>query len=118
MDVTVQGSPARPLAYGMFTDLTTANVTQFLASDDSCVISFDADVTAVQSQIIARVLTADANAETIHARAYNAIAANDTFLAITSPTNAQAIAQVQKLTRENTAIIRLLLGLLDSTAGT
>ena len=62
--------------------------------------------------------TPQANLADLQSKAQNAIDANDTFLAIASPTNAQAVAQVQKLTRENTAIIRLLLGLLDSTAGT
>ena len=62
--------------------------------------------------------TDDANRTSLQTKATNAIATNNKFLAITSPTNAQAVAQVQALTRQNTAIIRLLLGLLDSTAGT
>lgn len=62
--------------------------------------------------------TPPANLTDLQAKAQNAIASNQNFLAIASPTNAQAVAQVQTLTRENTAIIRLLLGLLDSTAGT
>lgn len=62
--------------------------------------------------------TPQANAIDLQSKADNAIDANNTFLAIASPSNAQAITQVQRLTRENTAIIRLLLGLLDSTAGT
>lgn len=64
------------------------------------------------------VITDDANRASLQTKATNAIATNNNFLAIASPTNAQAVAQVQLLTRENTAIIRLLLGLLDSTAGT
>ena len=62
--------------------------------------------------------TDDANRKSLQTKASNAIATNNNFLAIASPTNAQAVAQVQLLTRENTAIIRLLLGLLDSTDGT
>ena len=72
------------------------------------------------------------NDETLRARADSAltantndIAANDLFLAIASPTNAQNAAQVKELTRQSTrqarelnALIRLVLGRLDSTDGT
>jgi len=50
---------------------------------------------------------------------------NATYLAIASPSAAQVAAQVRALTRQSTtqareltAVIRLLLGLLDSTDGT
>lgn len=61
---------------------------------------------------------ADANAQDLQDKARNAIQANKNFLAIASPTNAQVIQQVQTLTKENTALIKLMLGLLDDTAGT
>jgi hypothetical protein len=70
------------------------------------------------SSIAWKAGTVGANVADLQSKAQNAIDANSTFLAIASPTNAQAVAQIQRLTRENTAIIRLLLGLLDSTAGT
>ena len=54
----------------------------------------------------------------LQTKALAAIAANQTYLAIASPTAAQVAAQVALLTRENTAIIRLLLGQLTSTSGT
>lgn len=54
----------------------------------------------------------------LQTRALAAIALNQTYLAIASPTAAQVAAQVALLTRENTAIIRLLLGQLSTTAGT
>lgn len=55
------------------------------------------------------------NAATIRDRAGQALAANTTFLAITSPTNAQTLAQVKALTRQNNGIIRLLLNRFDGT---
>src|SRR4051812_44621266 len=39
----------------------------------------------------------------VRSAAANATAANDTFLAISSPTNAQIAAQVRELTRQNSA---------------
>lgn len=58
------------------------------------------------------------NREALLAKAAAALAANSTFLAIASPTNAQTLAQVRLLTRENNAVIRLLTAALDSTADT
>ena len=61
---------------------------------------------------------ATTNAGTIRQKAAAALAANATFLALPSPTNAQVVAQVQRNAKECSAVIRLLLGLLDSTTGT
>lgn len=54
----------------------------------------------------------------IERKAVQALDANIAFLALPTPTNAQVAAQVNRLTRECSALIRLLLGLLDSEAGT
>lgn len=43
------------------------------------------------------------------AAAAQAVADNDVFLAIASPTNAQTLAQVRRLTQQNTRIIRRLI---------
>jgi hypothetical protein len=52
------------------------------------------------------------------AKATQAIDLNLDFLNLTTPSNAQVLAQVRLLTRETTALIRLLTEALDSTDGT
>lgn len=57
----------------------------------------------------------EGNRATLAERAAAALDANRTYLALTSPTNAQNLAQIRLLTRECTALIRLLLNRLDGT---
>ena len=47
-----------------------------------------------------------ANADTIRQRLRNGLDTNTTFLALASPTQAQVLAQVRALTRENNGLIR------------
>lgn len=58
------------------------------------------------------------NRRSLEDKANQALAANSTFISIASPTNAQVLAQVKQLTRENNAIIRLLTAAFDSTTDT
>lgn len=58
------------------------------------------------------------NERTLAARADSALTANAAFLALASPTQAQTLAQVKTLTKECTALIRLLLRKFDSADGT
>lgn len=62
-----------------------------------------------------RLQTQQSSAAIIRDRAQQALDANKTFLAITSPSNAQVVAQVKALARQNNALIRLLLGRFDGT---
>ena len=58
------------------------------------------------------------NDETLRARAEQALTINADFLALANPSNAQTLAQVKALTRECSAVIRLLLGRTETTDGT
>ena len=61
---------------------------------------------------------ADRNQRTIEDRLRAALDANRTYLAIDTPTAAQQRAQVGRLTRQNTALIRRLLRDLTDTSDT
>ena len=55
------------------------------------------------------------NQRTLQDQAQTALATNRTYLAISSPTNAQVAAQVRALTQEVQALIRLALNQFDGT---
>lgn len=60
----------------------------------------------------------DSNRSDLLSRFDAALSANVTFLALASPTNAQVVAQVQRLTRECSGLLRLgRADLLTSTDG-
>lgn len=59
----------------------------------------------------------ETNAADLRDKASSALATNVTFLAIASPSNAQVSTQVKALTRECSALIRLLLGQTDVEDG-
>lgn len=87
-------------------------------SDDGTVRTVTADMPQADLQAAIDAHTAideRANRATLVDRAATALQANRDFLALASPTNAQTLAQVKALTRQNTALIRLALGRLDST---
>lgn len=60
----------------------------------------------------------ESNAATMRTRMQSALAANDTYRAIVGPTNAQVVAQVDRLTRECSALIRMALNELSTSEGT
>jgi hypothetical protein len=62
--------------------------------------------------------TADANGTAIRVKVSSALTVNAAFLALSSPTNAQTLARVKTLTRECSALIRLLLGALTDASDT
>lgn len=70
-----------------------------------------------QAHAAAKAITEalDGNRATLTEQAATALAGNRDYLALASPTSAQTLAQVKALTRQNTALARLVLGLLDET---
>lgn len=98
-------------------DVATAGAVA--SSTGNKVVSSTVTDAALQAAITAHAFVdRDANETDLRTKVISALAANDTYRAIASPTNAQVIAQVDKLTRECSGIIRLLLSQLDTTAGT
>lgn len=72
---------------------------------------------ALQAAVDSHVaVNEQANRTTLEQQAVGALDTNRTFLAIASPTNAQIVAQVKALTRQNNGFIRLILGRLDGTS--
>lgn len=66
-------------------------------------------------EVVETDITAETNESSVSAAALAAWQANKDFLALPSPTNAQNAAQVKALTRQNNALIRLLLNRFDGT---
>lgn len=62
--------------------------------------------------------TADVTADTLRDRLTQALTVNTTWLAIPTPTAGQIAAQVTRLTKETSALIRVALGQLDTDDGT
>jgi hypothetical protein len=58
------------------------------------------------------------NQQALAGKAQAALAVNATFLGLASPSTAQNTAQVQALTRQVNALVRLVLDQFDTTAGT
>ena len=90
---------------------TTGSVRRFRVRDDAGQeIGTDTETIPTPAQV---------NGTTIRGRVATALTTNATYLALPTPrTNAQIAAQVEALTRQNAALIRLVAGLLDTTNGT
>ncbi len=63
-------------------------------------------------------LPEDLNRDDLTSRAALALTTNAAFLAIAAPSNAQNATQIKALTRQVNALIRLVVGRLEETAGT
>jgi hypothetical protein len=91
------------------------------STDPKTITAFQTDDATLQAAITAAAaayVDYGANLASLLQKAQTALANNQTYLAIGGPTNAQVVAQVQALTRQVDALIRVAVGNLASTAGT
>lgn len=79
--------------------------------------AFNADENAAADRDVA-IRTRQTNLDALKTKALSAFNANKAFLAIASPTNADIVAQVKLLTRENNALIKVLFDQLQDQDGT
>lgn len=87
--------------------------------------SFDKDGNLLSEEVVEVDVTKPAVVFDLAVKARNALKANDAFLALEAPTSAQVLAQVRRLTRQTTTLVRLqgeviagLEDLLDDNSGT
>lgn len=76
---------------------------------------FTADGTLIAEQVIEVDVTEPENRRTLTERAATAMQSNRDYLALVAPTAAQSREQVERLTRQVQALIRLTIGALDDT---
>lgn len=73
---------------------------------------------AATAQASGYAYTEERNTATLRDSARAALVGNTSYLAMPTRTNADVAVQVLKLTRQNNALIRLVIGALDTTDGT
>lgn len=116
MTAVTTASVGRPLDEAMFRDITTATVTFQPVAGGGVTATFDDSASPLTSaqivQVQIRIMTEDATHEQLFTAAYNALSGNQDFLALAPPTSAQAIGQVQALTRQIDALIKVVLRLV------
>lgn len=76
-------------------------------------VEFDAGIASTAAYVVALN-----NKAILLAKGIAALAVNATFMALAAPTNAQTLAQVKALTKQNNAVIKLLAEDLSNTTGT
>lgn len=102
---------ARPVADDMFADIT-----DLPPAFDGLTVTFDdaaSPLTDLQvAQVRIRLATTGDDQETLFRQAYTALANNQAFLDVETPTTAQAVAQVKALTRQVDALVKVALRLV------
>ena len=109
---------ASSIDYGDFIEITASPVVriEFVGMAGEVEVEFAGDLTPAEVvQAEQRIQSRNGNELTLRMQARTALQNNRDFLAIASPTNAQTLAQVRALSRQNNGAIRMLLGQLDGT---
>ena len=91
---------------------------QETVTEDTYTDDVSGAIVLVSTSSVPKLGTTRANDADMLAKVQQALSVNVAYSALSSPTNAQVATQVGRLTRETTALIRLMLGLLSSTDGT
>lgn len=76
-----------------------------------------AEIDNIPAELRALNEAAEPDMSTLRNQATNATNTNNTFLAITTPSNAQTLAQVRALTNQNNRIIAVLLRIINKELG-
>lgn len=99
----------RPLTLADFAGLSAPATAIGTNDNGDFTVTFDGDLTPLEQAFVRRrVQSLSTAAEAIREAAENAVANNQAFLALTTPTNAQVVAQVRDLTRQLNHVIRLV----------
>lgn len=117
-DVLV-AAPKRALASDSFADITAVAVVAIVNppdGSDGLLIQFAGVLTAAQVEaVLDRAQSVNSAHEELRRRATAALSANRSYLASTPHTQAEALAQVETLTRQVNSLIRFALGAFDGT---
>ena len=93
----------------------------YTATDGAGAVLTERDLSDDEAQQLADLdaaTLASTNGATLQDRLTAAVTANTAYLAVKSPTTAQTTTQVQRLSRQTNALIRLVLNQLTTTDGT
>jgi hypothetical protein len=104
--------------------MESGNIMVTVRNESGSLVYFDdngVSITAAEARALISATpegAASVNEKALRDKAATALTANQAFLDLASPSNAQVLAQVRLLTRQINALIRLTVKQLDSTDGT
>lgn len=100
--------PGREITVDSFTDITTKAVTTIeWDGENNMTVTFAEELTTDEYRRIRRRIRTSPEREAIEYQADQAIGTINTFLQLSSPTNAQVVAYVKLLGRVDKALIKL-----------
>lgn len=107
-------APARPVDVDTFADITPKQVTSVQWTEAGLAITFAVNLSADEARLIRiRCAAPDASTEALYRAAWGAYQNNVDFLALPAPTQAQALTQVGRLTKQMQNVIRALVPIDD-----